>query len=45
MSLFEVEIDKRLKVISVEGSKKIPVKKWVVEDKKKPKREGKKKIT
>jgi hypothetical protein len=41
MSLFEVEIDKRIKVINVEGQKDIPVKRWEVVDKKKKKKEGK----
>lgn len=38
MSLFEVEIDKRIKVINVEGQKDIPVKRWELVNKKKSKK-------
>jgi hypothetical protein len=31
MSLFEVEIDPRLKIVNVEGMKNIPVKRWEVD--------------
>eukprot|EP01116_Phalansterium_solitarium_P021659 TRINITY_DN681_c0_g1_i2.p1 TRINITY_DN681_c0_g1~~TRINITY_DN681_c0_g1_i2.p1 ORF type:complete len:708 (+),score=229.45 TRINITY_DN681_c0_g1_i2:114-2126(+) len=44
MSLFEIEIDNRLKVIQVEGLKHIPVKRWEVDQSDERGRRGTKKL-